>query len=131
MTKRQLTGAWHGLYTYPGRPGSVSFVATLIEAGHSISGTTHEPRTVGNGPNGTLYATLSGDRDSATVSFVKTYDGAGPEYQNAVDYEGTLNSDATEIEGRWSIKGGWSGKFLTIRSSGTPEAVDRKVSEEV
>jgi hypothetical protein len=131
MTKQKLTGVWHGLYTYPGRLGSVSFVATLIEAGNSISGTTYEPRTVGNGPNGTLYATLSGNRGGATVSFVKTYDGAGPEYQDAVDYEGTLNADATEIEGRWTIKGDWSGKFLMIRSSRAPEAVDRKVSEQV
>ena len=33
-------------------------------------------------------------------------------------YEGTLNADATEIDGRWSIPRDYlSGKFLMIRSN--------------
>ena len=40
--KQNLTGVWHGLYTYPGGT-SVAFVATLIEAGSHLNGSTHEP----------------------------------------------------------------------------------------
>ena len=59
---------------------------------------------------------------------MKTYDGANPNYR-AVDYEGTLSNDGTEIEGRWVIHGVWSGKFLMIRSAGKAETVERKVTE--
>ena len=123
-----LTGIWHGLYSYPfGRP-PVSFVATLIETASTVSGTTHEPCTIGGNPNETLYAMLLGDRRNSTVAFVKTYDGANPRY-GTVAYEGTLNPDGTEIEGRWTVPGNWSGKFLMIRSAGKEESVKRKAFE--
>jgi hypothetical protein len=125
---QNLTGVWHGMYTYPGQLGSVSFVATLIEAGSSLTGTTHEPSVLGDCPSDTLYATLLGTRQVSTVTFVKTYDGAGRRY-HPVHYDGTLSDDGTEIEGRWSIPGNWSGKFLMIRSAGRQEEVSRKVFE--
>jgi len=57
-------------------------------------------------PSDTVYATLSGGRQGNSITFVKSYDGgAGPDYQNPVAYEGALNGDATEIEGRWRIRG--------------------------
>ncbi len=43
-----------------------------------------------------------------------------------VSYEGVLNGDATEIEGRWRIGDGTTGKFLMIRSGGKAVAVERK-----
>ena len=46
--EQNLTGVWHGLYTYPDGV-SVSFVATLIESGSSLSGSTHEPSVLGDG----------------------------------------------------------------------------------
>ena len=39
---QNLTGVWQGLYTYPNSE-SVSFVATLIDSGGALSGSTHEP----------------------------------------------------------------------------------------
>jgi hypothetical protein len=126
---RNLTGVWHGLYTYPDGL-SVSFVATLIEAGSSLTGSVHEPCTVGGRPNETIFATLSGSRHDSAVNFVKTYDGTNPHY-GAVDYEGALNRDGTEVEGRWTVPGNWSGKFLMIRSAGATEAVSRKSSVRV
>ena len=39
--EQNLTGVWNGLYTYPS-DRSTSFVATLIDSGGSLSGTTHE-----------------------------------------------------------------------------------------
>jgi hypothetical protein len=124
-----LPGVWHGLYSYP-YGQSVSFVATLIDSGASFSGSIHEPCIFrGN----TIYATLAGTRQGSAVSFLKTYEkSAGPQYASSVQYEGALNSDATEIEGRWTIRVfGMSGKFLMIRSAGKAVEVEEKVSEQV
>jgi len=97
--EKNLTGIWNGLYTYPSGK-STAFVATLIESGSSLSGTTHEPGHFGS----TAYATLAGSRQESAVSFVKKYDKHRLFYANPVVYEGTLNGDATEIEGRWTIR---------------------------
>jgi len=48
-----------------------------------------------------------------------------------VGYAGALNEDATEIQGRWSIPGVWSGKFLMIRPEGARAALLREVFETV
>jgi hypothetical protein len=110
---QNLTGVWNGLYSYPdGR--SVTFVATLIDSGSALSGSTHEPCVGGDCPAATLFATLMGNRQGSAVSFRKTYEAASARY-GTVNYDGTLNADATEIEGRWTIPGVWSGKFLMIR----------------
>jgi hypothetical protein len=108
-----LTGVWNGLYSYAdGR--SVTFVATLIESGSTLTGSTHEPCVGRDCPAATLFATLMGSRSGNAVRFHKTYEVADPRYAT-VNYEGRLNADATEIEGRWSIPGVWSGKFMMIR----------------
>jgi hypothetical protein len=119
---QNLTGVWQGLYTYPDGL-SVSFVATLIESGSALTGSTHEPS-----PTGTLYASLTGSRDGSAVAFRKTYEGAGPSY-GTVDYAGTLSTGATEIEGRWSIPGAWSGKFLMIRPARDAANIKHNQSE--
>ena len=124
-----LTGVWQGLYSYP-YGQSVSFVATLIGSGASFSGTIHEPSIFGGD---TIYAMLAGTRQGSAVSFLKTYDkGAGAQYASSVQYEGALNGDATEIEGRWTIRVfRLSGKFLMIRLAGKAAEVEQKVSEQV
>ena len=123
-----LTGIWHGIYSYPIPRAPVSFVATLIETASAVNGTSHEPCTIHGSSNEILYATLLGNRQHSAVAFVKTYDGANPCY-GTVAYEGTLSPDGTEIEGRWTVPGNWSGKFLMIRSAGQAEAVARTVFE--
>jgi hypothetical protein len=125
---QSLTGIWHGLYSYPYGRAPVSFVATLIQAGTTVSGTTHETCDTAGRPNETLYATLLGRRQDSAVVFLKTYDGTNPHYGRA-SYEGTLNADGTEIEGRWIVAGSWSGKFLMIRSAGKEESISRKAFE--
>jgi hypothetical protein len=124
-----LTGVWQGLYSYS-YGQSVSFVATLIDSGASFSGTIHEPSIFGGD---TINATFAGARQGNAVSFLKTYEkSAGPQYASSVQYEGALNGDATEIEGRWTIRVfGMSGKFLMIRSAGKAAEVEQKVSEQV
>jgi hypothetical protein len=122
---QNLTGVWNGLYTYSSGL-SVSFVATLVDGGSALSGTTHEPNVLGSPSGGTLFALLSGGRHGRAISFVKTYDEVGPKLYYPVHYEGALNADATEIEGRWRIGDGTTGKFLMIRSNGKVVALERK-----
>src|SRR5262245_38248074 len=123
---RSLTGVWNGLYSYAsGR--SVSFVATLIDSGSVISGATHEPNVLCTTPCSTLTALLSGGRRHSAIAFLKTYDEVGSrQHYYPVSYEGVLNGDATEIEGRWRIGDGTSGKFLMIRSEGKAVAAEQK-----
>jgi hypothetical protein len=124
-SERNLTGIWSGLYTYAdGR--STSFDATLIEAGGSLTGTTHEPSTLGTGLGAMLYASLIGARHDFSVAFTKTYDRPDVFHQSPIGYEGTLNRDGTEIEGRWTIVKAWSGKFLMIRSPGREARASKK-----
>lgn len=121
-----LTGVWQGLYSYP-FGASVSFVATLIDSGGSLSGSTHEPCSFDSGR--TMYAMLEGTREGRAVSFLKTYQNAGPRYGSVVRYRGALSGDATEIEGRWTIWKILSGKFLMIRSAGKAAEVEHTQSE--
>lgn len=123
--QQNLTGIWNGLYTYANGL-TVSFVATLIDGGSVLSGTTHEPNVLGSSAGSILYALVTGGRRDSAISFVKTYDGAGAGHYYPVNYEGALNGDATEIEGRWRIGDGTSGKFLMIRSSGNAVATEHK-----
>jgi hypothetical protein len=123
--ERNLTGIWNGLYTYQdGR--STSFVATLIEAGGSLSGATHEPSTLGDTLGAMLYASVAGSRSDFSVTFTKTYDRPDTFHRSPILYEGSLNGDGTEIEGRWTIVNMWTGKFLMIRSPGAALKVSRK-----
>jgi hypothetical protein len=122
-----LTGIWHGLYSYSYSRPPVSFVATLIQSGSTVSGTTHEPCDSGDSPGDTLFATLLGSARDGVVGFVKTYDGTNPNYSRVV-YVGALSADGTEIEGNWMLPGS-SGKFLMVRPAGKEEAATRKVFE--
>ena len=81
---QNLTGIWNGLYTY--RDGrSISFVATLIDGGGSLTGTTHEPD---NRSSATLYATLAGSHHDGAVTFTKKYDRADRDHRNPIFYNG-------------------------------------------
>ncbi|QKC83782.1 hypothetical protein EB232_21225 [Mesorhizobium sp. NZP2077] len=61
---------------------------------------------------------------------MKTYDNV-KRNAHAIEYDGVLNGDATEIEGAWRITGYWSGTFLMIRSAGKAVSVFRKAVEQV
>jgi len=113
----------------------VYFVATLIESGRWLTGSTHESEIGVHGAPLTLFASLEGTRDDVSVRFTKTYDGSGG-WSHSVAYEGALDAEATEIEGRWAIKrqaiGRFlmdqaTGRFLMIRSPGASESVVRNV----
>ena len=126
-----LTGIWQGFYSYPRARAPVGFTATLIESGAWLSGSTHETVQDQWGDWFEACATLLGKRMGQTVSFTKTYDGAGGGWSHAVVYDGVLSDDATEIEGQWSAPGGGSGKFLMIRPEGRRAEVLREAFEQV
>jgi hypothetical protein len=125
-----LTGVWHGLYSYAAYREPVYFVATLIDAGSFVSGTTHESEVGETGAPLTLFASVDGVKSGNGVSFTKLYDGSAG-WDHAVAYDGVLNGDATEIEGTWRINAEASGRFLMIRSRGATEQVARKRFVEV
>jgi hypothetical protein len=61
------------------------------------------------------------------VSFVKRYQPPGYGYTH-VFYTGTINADATEIDGHWMLANNeGSGTFLMIRSGTPAKAVTREV----
>lgn len=111
-----LTGCWDGFYTYASRTYAVGFGATLIETPGWLTGSTQEICTSGPEEGALLCATLEGHRHGASIAFVKTYDGTAARFNQPIRYEGTVNADATEIEGRWQISPRWTGRFLMIRS---------------
>ena len=123
-----LTGVWHGLYSYRLHREPVYFVATLIDAGSFISGTTHESEVGETGAPLTLFATIEGTAAQGDVVFTKTYDGSNG-WTHGVDYVGSLSADACEIEGRWTIGRKAEGRFLMIRNQGVTESVVREAFE--
>jgi hypothetical protein len=102
----------------------VTFLATLIETGGALGGNVTEPCIrpdcrVG----GTHNASIDGHRSGSAVSFIKRYEPSGCGY-DTVFYEGLVNADATEIDGRWRLPGtSLSGTFLMVRSGKRAEAV--------
>jgi hypothetical protein len=119
-----LTGVWDGSYVQPGA-GMVTFTATLIESGGAISGSVTEPCMMPACPLSTHNASIAGQRSGSNVSFVKRYEPPGYGY-GTVLYEGTVNADATEIDGRWRVLGG-SGAFLMVRASRKARAITTEV----
>jgi hypothetical protein len=110
-----ISGLWHGRFSYPAGARPTAFIAILNEIDGWISGSTEE--LPGGVSSVTLTATLQGRRSASEVTFLKTYDQELDHY-DAVSYAGVLNADATEITGRWTIPGSWSGDFLMVRASG-------------
>jgi hypothetical protein len=66
-------------------------------------------------------ASITGHRSGSAVSFIKCYDPPGYGY-NTVTYEGSVNAEATEIDGRWRLPG-MSGTFLMVRSAASAKSV--------
>ena len=117
-----LTGVWDGTYLQP-RVGIVTFVATLIETGGALAGDVTEPCMTPGCPLSTHTASIAGQRSGSAVSFVKRYEPPGYGYDR-VSYEGFVNAEATEIDGRWRVPGTTSsGTFLMVRSTKPAQSV--------
>ena len=110
-----LTGVWDGTFVQP-QVGMVTFLATLIDSGGALGGNVTEPCIrPGCLVGGTHNASIAGHRSGSAVSFIKRYEPSGCGY-DTVTYEGAVNADATEIDGRWRLPG-LSGTFLMVRST--------------
>lgn len=97
-----LTCLWHGRYAYPRGLKPNAFTAMLREDGGWISGAIEELSQIGDDTGQIVGATVQGRRDAAQVRFLKTFDRPA-RLRDSVVYQGTLNHDATEITGRWTI----------------------------
>ena len=127
---KNLTGTWHGRYSYAGAPDGVAFTADIIEIAGQISGGTVETAESRSAGKTQFTAVLDGRRSLGHVAFTKTYDGSGG-WHHSVDYDGVLSLDATEIEGRWRIRGEMTGRFMMIRPQGRAQSVTKRVAEKV
>ena len=115
-----LTGVWDGTFVQPG-DGMVTFLATLIDSGGALTGNVTEPCISAGCPLSTHNASIAGHRSGSAVSFVKRYEPPGYGYDTVL-YEGVVNADATEIDGRWRVPG-FSGAFLMVRSTKPAESI--------
>ena len=117
LDSTNLTGIWQGYYLYQDSGLPVPFVATLLESGRFVTGTTHEIASRGRAVGQTLYALVDGTRNGANLCFVKQYSHSGENsgYEMPVQYEGLLSADGSEVEGQWMIHAGLYGRFAMIR----------------
>ncbi|WP_052134420.1 hypothetical protein [Sphingomonas sp. 37zxx] len=123
-----LSGVWYG--DYASNHWSVdpnSFIALLEEQGGSLSGSITE-RDIWLG-SGIVRASVDGTRQGLTVRFRKQYDGSGG-LSHAVDYQGTVNDDATRIVGRWKMRF-YAGSFSMSREKFAGEEVAEEIEEAV
>ncbi len=117
-----LTGVWDGTFVQP-QVGMVTFLATLIESGGALGGNVTEPCLTPGCPLRIHNASIAGHRSGSAVSFVKRYEPSGYGYET-VSYEGSVNAEATEIDGRWRLPGTTlSGTFLMVRSTKAAESI--------
>ena len=117
-----LTGVWDGTFVQP-RVGMVTFLATLIDSGGALGGNVTEPCMIPGCPLSIHNASIAGHRSGSAVSFVKRYEPSGCGY-DTVFYEGLVNAEATEIDGRWRLPGTMgSGTYLMDRSTKPAETV--------
>jgi hypothetical protein len=128
MSGEDLSGSWDGLYSYPRDLAPVSFAADLKETGGWLTGTTREAAPGGSSSGQILNAILQGRRSGSAVKFLKLYNGSVPGF-DSVAYEGSVSADGTEIDGRWTAIGNWSGTFLMIRSRRVAESRSKTAEE--
>ena len=125
-----MSGRWIGRFIYPASRPPVDFTAVLQDAGGWLTGATEEAGQRGEAAGQLLTATLQGRRDGRTVMFLKTYDATPPGY-DSVQYVGELSPDGTEIDGRWTVPGGWSGDFVMVRAGHPYAAAVRAEADKV
>src|SRR5689334_20739652 len=98
-----LTGVWVGTFMQPG-VGMIVFTATRLVIGGWLSGRVTETCMMPIVPISTHHAAIAGHRAGSAVSYVKRYEPPSFGYAS-VAYEGTVNAEATEIDGRWRLQG--------------------------
>jgi len=114
-----LSGHWQGQYSYVGRQQQpVPFSANLSESGSWLDGLIEEVGTAGDARGRPIAASVQGRRTGRSVTWIKLYHG-NFRYYDAVQYAGEISADGQEIEGRWTIHGNSTGRFLMLRQGGS------------
>lgn len=117
-----LSGAWDGTYAYPSALQPVPFRAEIRENAGRLAGEVTEPAPTYMA-QGEIAAIITGARSGNAVRFTKVYD-LLDHFRDPVLYEGTLDEDACEIAGSWTIGPGWSGTFVMTRPQEREEEVE-------
>jgi hypothetical protein len=125
-----LSGRWHGFYSYAGHAHSCAFEAELREHGGELVGVTFEVAEFGPTAGGTLSASIEGRHVGSAVDFAKTYDEVALAGYS-IHYAGTLAPGGNEVAGSWTIPGqAGGGTFLMVRDGGAG-AEEKAEAEEV
>lgn len=125
-----MTGLWHGTYTYPQHVReTLPFVANLTDACGRLSGTIMEPASGEEAFHAEeAEAIISGTRGGRSVDFTKTYRGAI--WLHSVDYVGQLSADGRTVTGMWSVAE-WDGTFEMHRDLKLEELAEVEERAEV
>jgi len=116
---QDLSGVWYGRYDAITHAETNHFIARLYDEGGAIRGVITEPDTRGGAD--IRRAFVSGQREGSALSFVKQYDGAV--YAHAVRYAGSVNADATEVNGTWMVLQS-HGNFMMTREKFDAEELE-------
>ncbi len=109
-----LTGQWTGGYVSADKGDVNTFEMKLTGAGSTFSGTATEVNIFGNDDVLFLTSMIQGTiRADGSVSFVKTYDGAGG-VSHTVSYTGKLDDTGRRIKGAYKAET-VTGKFEMVR----------------
>lgn len=100
-----MTGLWHGTYSYVGYAHETTpFVANIVDGGGHLSGTIIEPSAYEEAEHGggeEVESVFEGARGEQAVDFTKTYQGVM--WNHSVDYVGKLSADGQTVTGMWSV----------------------------
>jgi len=123
--KRDVTGVWYGRYDAQHWDEENGFIAVLEETGGAVSGVITERDTTGRAD--IRRAFVAGQRNGATLRWVKQYDGTGG-HVHAINYAGQINDEGTEVLGVWTQNWG-RGRFVMERE--TFDVAELEAEEEV
>lgn len=117
MTKGRssLTGSWSGAYRYPNGGHETVFNAQITESGGAFVGVTQEPNEFLQDAVSVLHGEIEGHREGSAVTFTKFYNHGHDATRHSIRYEGTVDANLTQIEGRWIVSSDWSGTFFMHR----------------
>jgi len=130
VSEADLSGRWHGFYSYAGHAHACAFEAELRDHEGELVGESFEVAHFEPSPGSTLTASLEGRRNGTAVDFAKTYDEVALAGYS-IHYAGTLAPGGDEIEGNWAIPGQGSGTFLMVREGAAEAEEERKAAETV
>lgn len=118
---QDVTGVWYGRYAADLDYEDNGFIALLEEVYGAVTGTISEP----DGDSGGIRrAIVRGQRDGASLTFTKHYDGSGG-WTHTVDYAGNVDAEGTLVMGGWVVEG-LTGAFDMTREKFDAEALEEE-----